>query len=201
MYYTFYIIKLKIFRQRFYCSSSKFSKFIQGKSPLLQQLASVSLLKEKSKICPKLTEFLSWNGPTVHVCCFMLARATTKTFVSRIHIRQPSPKTAKNIFVSRKIRQQVHSLFEVSLYLFSEVCVINKVCLYSLSHYNYLFIHLIIAVCDAVLRMFLNARHWRLCLEFASFESCRTTLSIHNNQFKNLVTCLGHNVHDKIIVF
>ena len=29
----------------------------------------------------------SWNGPTVHVCCFMLARAYTKTFVSRIHIR------------------------------------------------------------------------------------------------------------------
>ena len=29
----------------------------------------------------------SWNGPTVHVCCFMLARASTKTLVSRIHIR------------------------------------------------------------------------------------------------------------------
>jgi len=29
----------------------------------------------------------SWNGPTVHVRCFMLARASTKTFVSRIHIR------------------------------------------------------------------------------------------------------------------
>ena len=29
----------------------------------------------------------SWNGPTVHVYCFMLARASTKTFVSRIHIR------------------------------------------------------------------------------------------------------------------
>ena len=29
----------------------------------------------------------SWNGPTVHVCCFMLARSSTKTFVSRIHIR------------------------------------------------------------------------------------------------------------------
>ena len=29
----------------------------------------------------------SWNGPIVHVCCFMLARASTKTFVSRIHIR------------------------------------------------------------------------------------------------------------------
>ena len=29
----------------------------------------------------------SWNGPTVHVCCFMLARASTKTFVSRIHVR------------------------------------------------------------------------------------------------------------------
>jgi len=29
----------------------------------------------------------SWNGPTVHVCCFILARASTKTFFSRIHIR------------------------------------------------------------------------------------------------------------------
>ena len=29
----------------------------------------------------------SWNGPTVHVCCFMLARASTKTFIRRIHIR------------------------------------------------------------------------------------------------------------------
>jgi len=34
------------------------------------------------------TEKISpWNGPTFHVCCFMLARASTKTFVSRIHIR------------------------------------------------------------------------------------------------------------------
>ena len=29
----------------------------------------------------------SWNGPTVHVWCFMLARASIKIFVSRIHIR------------------------------------------------------------------------------------------------------------------
>ena len=29
----------------------------------------------------------SWNGLTVHACCFMLARVSTKTFVSRIHIR------------------------------------------------------------------------------------------------------------------
>ena len=57
----------------------------------------------------------SWNGSTVHVCCFMLARASTKTFVSRIHIRQRVRKTAKKIFVSRKIRQQGHSLAEVSL--------------------------------------------------------------------------------------
>jgi len=34
------------------------------------------------------TEKIScWNGPTVHVCCFMLARASTKKFVSWIHIR------------------------------------------------------------------------------------------------------------------
>ena len=49
-------------------------------------------------MCPKLIELLSWNGPTVHVWCFMLARASTKTFVSRVQ------KTAKKIFVSRKIR-------------------------------------------------------------------------------------------------
>jgi hypothetical protein len=36
IYYTLYAIKLKIFTQRFYYSSSKFLKFIKGKSPLLQ---------------------------------------------------------------------------------------------------------------------------------------------------------------------
>jgi hypothetical protein len=36
IYYKLYAIKLKICTQRFYYSSSKFSKFIQGKSPLLQ---------------------------------------------------------------------------------------------------------------------------------------------------------------------
>ena len=61
-------------------------------------------------MCPKLTELLSWNGPTVHVCCFMLARTSTETFVSRVQ------NTAKKIFVSRKIRQQGHSLAEVSPY-------------------------------------------------------------------------------------
>ena len=50
-------------------------------------------------MCPKLIELLSWNGPTVRVWCFMLARASTETFVSRVQ------KTAKKeIFVSRKIR-------------------------------------------------------------------------------------------------
>ena len=99
-----------------YYSFSKFSKFDQSKSPLLQQLASVSLLKEKSKIFPKLIELLSWNGPTVHVCCFMLARAyplkhslAASIFVSRV-------KKQRKIFVSRKFRQQGHSLAEVSLY-------------------------------------------------------------------------------------
>ena len=83
LYYTLYTIKLKICTQRFYYSSSKFSKFSQGKFPLLQQLASVSLLKEKSKI----------------------ARASTKTFISRIHIRQPSPKNSE-----KNLRQPKNSL-------------------------------------------------------------------------------------------
>jgi hypothetical protein len=46
-------------------------------------------------MCSKLIELLSWNGPTVHVWCFMLARASTKTFVSRIHIREPSSKNSE----------------------------------------------------------------------------------------------------------
>jgi hypothetical protein len=36
IYYTLHTIKLKICTQRFCYSSSKFSKFIQGKSPVLQ---------------------------------------------------------------------------------------------------------------------------------------------------------------------
>ena len=47
-------------------------------------------------MCRKLIELLSWNGPTVHVCCFMLARASTKTFVSRV------PKTAKKYSLAEK---------------------------------------------------------------------------------------------------
>jgi len=58
-------------------------------------------------MCPKLIELLSWNGPTVHVCCFMLARASTKTFVSRIDIRQPSPKTAKKSSLAQKFVSRV----------------------------------------------------------------------------------------------
>ena len=66
-------------------------------------------------MCPKLIELLSWNGLTVHICCFMLAHASTKTFISRVQ------KTAKKVFVSREIRQQGHSLAEISLYLHSSL--------------------------------------------------------------------------------
>jgi len=76
IYYTLYTIKLKIYTQRFYYSSSKFSKFIQDKWSAHFFVTHI----QKEKIS-------SWNGPTVHVCCFMLVRASTKTFVSRIHIR------------------------------------------------------------------------------------------------------------------
>jgi len=59
-----------------------------------------------------LTELLSWNGPTFHICCSILARASTKTFVSRVQ------KQRKKFF-SRKIRYQGHSLAEVSLYKYT----------------------------------------------------------------------------------
>jgi len=50
----------------------------------------------------------------------MLARASTKTFVSRVR------ETAKKIFVSRKIHYNGHSLAEVSLYLVF-YCTVNKI--------------------------------------------------------------------------
>jgi len=50
---------------------------------------------------PKLIELLSWNGPTVHVCCFMLSRASTKTFVSRVQ------KTAKQFLLAEKFVSMV----------------------------------------------------------------------------------------------
>jgi hypothetical protein len=52
-------------------------------------------------MCPKLIELLSLNGPTVHVCCFMLVRAYTKTFVSRVQ------KTAKKSSLTEKFVSRV----------------------------------------------------------------------------------------------
>ena len=46
----------------------------------------------------------SWNGPTVHVCCFMLARASTKTFVSRVQKKQLKKSSLAEKFVSRVTR-------------------------------------------------------------------------------------------------
>ena len=67
-------------------------------------------------MCPKLIELLSWNGPTVHVCCFILARVSTKTFVSRSIFVSRVQKTAKKPSLAKKF-DQGHSLAEVSLYL------------------------------------------------------------------------------------
>ena len=61
-----------------------------------------------------LVKISSWNGPTVHVCCFMLARASTKTFVSRV----------------RKQREK-SSLAEVSLYSVRLWFRMSKVCFQS----------------------------------------------------------------------
>ena len=55
-------------------------------------------------MCPKLTELLSWNGPTVHVCCFMLARASTKTFVSRVQKKTAKKSSLTEKFVSSVTR-------------------------------------------------------------------------------------------------
>ena len=78
-------------------------------------------------MCPKLIELLSWNGPTVHVCCFMLARASTKTFVSRVqktagkNLRQAKNSLAGSL-VGRDITVQVtYKMFNKCIYVRSEV--------------------------------------------------------------------------------
>jgi hypothetical protein len=38
----------------------------------------------------------SWNGPTVHVCCFMLPRVSTTTFVSRVRKQRKNLRYTKN---------------------------------------------------------------------------------------------------------
>ena len=43
----------------------------------------------------------SWNGLTIHVCCLMLARASTKTFISRVR------KTAKKSSLTEKFISRV----------------------------------------------------------------------------------------------
>jgi len=43
----------------------------------------------------------SWNGSTVHICCFMLARASTKTFISWVR------KTAKKSSLAEKFVRRV----------------------------------------------------------------------------------------------
>jgi len=58
-------------------------------------------------MCAKLIELLSWNGPTVHVWCFMLARTSKKhslaesIFVSRVQ------KTAKKSSLAEKFVNRV----------------------------------------------------------------------------------------------
>ena len=71
-------------------------------------------------------ELLSWNSPTVHVCCFMLARASTETFVSRVQ------KTAKKIFVSPK-NSLAGSLVSRGITVF--------VCIFIASHKHSLSLH------------------------------------------------------------
>ena len=79
-------------------------------------------------MCPKLTELLSWNGPTVHVCCFMLARASTKTFVSRVQ------KTAKKSSLAEKFVSRVTRQPSYHCLLCSTVRVIHKTLCYGKVH-------------------------------------------------------------------
>ena len=101
------------------------------------------------------TEKISyWNGPTFHVCCFMLARASTKTFVSRIHIRQLSPKNSE-----KNRRQPKNSLAEslvsrgITVYMCVCICVYIYIYIRRQLMSNYCFFqqHFTFSVCDVAL--------------------------------------------------
>jgi hypothetical protein len=71
----------------------------------------------------------SWNGPTVHVCCFMLVRASTKTLVSRVRKTAIKSSLAEK-FVSRAIRwPRYHCIlwllhFGISCTVFVLICTV-----------------------------------------------------------------------------
>jgi hypothetical protein len=71
-----------------------------GGSPLRDVVSSFLCLSHTHIQTEKIS---SWNGPTFHVCCFMLARASTKTFVSRVRKTAGKSSLAEK-FVSRITR-------------------------------------------------------------------------------------------------
>ena len=96
-----------------YYSSSEFSKFIESKWSAHFFVTHIQTEK-----------ISSWNGLTVRVCCFMLARASTKTFLSRIQKTAKKTSSAEK-FVSRVTCQpRCHCIQGVRkrLYLFQKFC-------------------------------------------------------------------------------
>jgi hypothetical protein len=65
----------------------------------------------------------SWNGPTVHFCCFMLARASTKTFVSRVRKTAKKSSLAGSL-VSRGIT--VYQWVKEMLLTLPKTCSLSK---------------------------------------------------------------------------
>ena len=65
----------------------------------------------------------SWNGPTIHVCCFMLTCVSTKTFVSQIHIcqlsqtKQRKKSSLAKKFVSRVTRQPRYHCIHIYVFI------------------------------------------------------------------------------------
>jgi len=50
----------------------------------------------------------SWNGTTIHVCCFMLVRTSTKTFVSRVRKKAKKKSSLAEKFVSRVVSRGIN---------------------------------------------------------------------------------------------
>ena len=74
-------------------------------------------------MCPELTELLSWNGQTVHVCCLCQRAHTTKhslaepIFIIRVQKTAKKKSLLAEKFVSRVTRQpRYHCIHLITIY-------------------------------------------------------------------------------------
>jgi hypothetical protein len=88
-----------------------------------------------SPLCDVVSSFLcthiqtekisSWNGPTVHICCFMLARASNKTFVSRVRKTAKKSSLAENSLAGSLVSRGI-TVFVCTMELIAALWTVSR---------------------------------------------------------------------------